>query len=165
MMRKLLRISMLLVALALPSLLAMSERAQAQANNQLLYTPTGKEMIELTPPGSATFAYVPLAAVRDGAQYSFSAPLTGATIVMTAEQSIISVNPAGTLAALTITLPPTLYDGKIVTIFSSQILTALTLNTSNGATFVPAAPTAVAAANTAYSFIYDKANNQWHRFQ
>jgi hypothetical protein len=141
------------------------DRAHAQASNQLLFTPTGKEIIELTPPNSATFAYMPLSALRDGAQYAFSAPLTGVTIVMTAEQSIITVNPAGTIAALTVTMPPTLYDGKIVTVFSSQIITALTLNTSNSATFVPAAPTTMAAVNTSYSFIYDKALNQWHRFQ
>lgn len=165
MMRKLvtLRTFALLVMLTL-ALAAMFDRLYAQSSSQLLYTPTGKEMIELTPPGSATFAYVPLAAVRDGAQYVYNVPLTGFTITMTAEQSVISLNPAGTLATGLITLPATLYDGKIVTIFSTQTVTVLSLSAPGGATFVPGAPTTI-AANAALSFIYDKANNQWHRFQ
>jgi len=142
----------------------LSAAAFAQSSQQLLFTPTGKELIELTPPGSATLAYVPLAAVRDGGQYVYNVPLTGFTIVMAAEQSVVSLNPAGTLATGTVTLPPTLYDGKIVSIFSSAAITALTLNTSNSATFVPAVVTTL-AANASVSYIYDKANNQWHRFQ
>jgi hypothetical protein len=144
--------------------LSVAPRVLAQAPSQLLFTPTGKELIELTPPGSATLAYVPLSVVRDGAQYLYNVPLTGFAIVMTAEQSVVSLNPAGTLAAGTITMPPTLYDGKIVSIFSSQTITALTLNTSNSATFVPAVVTTL-AAGASVSYVYDKANNQWHRFQ
>lgn len=154
-----------LIAGALSFLSFGVNRGIAQNAGQLIFTPTGQELVQVIPPNTAAIAYVSLAAMRDGAQYSFQAPLTGTTIVMAAETSVLSLNPAGTLAALTITMPPTLYDGKIVTIFSSQILTALTLNTSNSATFVPAAPTATTVVNTAYSFIYDKALNQWHRFQ
>ncbi len=146
------------------ALFGLAGLALAQSPNQLILTPTGKELIEVTPPGSATFGYLPLAVVRDGAQYVYNVPLTGFTIVMTAEQSVVSLNPAGTLATGTITMPPTLYDGKIVTIFSSQTVTALTLNTSNSATFVPAVVTTIAAGGSV-SYIYDKANNQWHRFQ
>jgi hypothetical protein len=138
--------------------------AFAQSPQQLLYTPTGKEMIELTPPGSATYAYIPLSAVRDGAQYVYNVPPSGFTITMTAEQSVLSLNPAATLATGLVTLPPALYDGKIVTIFSTQTVTVLSMSAANSATFVPAAPGTI-AANTALSFIYDKANNQWHRFQ
>jgi hypothetical protein len=151
-------------ALVLTGLFGMLAYAQAQSSDQLLYTPTGKELIQLTPPGSATNAYVPLAAVRDGAQYVYTVPLTGFTITMTTEQSVLSLNPAGTLATGLITLPATLYDGKIVTVFSTQVVTTLSWATSNSATFVPSAPTTI-AANGSLSFIYDKTNNQWHRFQ
>lgn len=153
------------VGIALAVLCAPAQRLAAQSVNQLLFTPTGKELIELTPPGSATLAYVPLSAVRDGAQYVYNVPLTGFTLVMTAEQSVVSLNPAGTIAAGTVTLPPTLYDGKIFSIFTSAAITTLTLNTSNSATFVPAAAPATLAAGASQSFVYDKANNQWHRFQ
>lgn len=154
-----------LIAGALSVLSFGINRVVAQNAGQLIFTPTGKELIQVIPPSTAAIAYVPLSALRDGAQYVYNVPLTGFTLVMTAEQSVVSLNPAGTLAAGTVTLPPTLYDGKIVTIFSSQIITALTLNTSNSATFVPAAPTTFAAVNGSVSFVYDLALNQWHRFQ
>lgn len=141
-----------------------TQRAFAQNAGQLLFTPTGKELVQVIPPSTAAIAYVPLAMLRDGAQYVYNVPLTGFTLVMTAEQSVVSLNPAGTLATGTVTLPPTLYDGKIVSIFSSQTITALTLNTSNSATFVPAVVTTLAAGSSV-SYIYDLANNQWHRFQ
>jgi hypothetical protein len=154
-----------LIAGALVVLSFGVNRGIAQNAGQLIFTPTGQELVQVIPPNTAAIAYVPLAALRDGAQYVYNVPLTGFTIVMTAEQSVVSLNPAGGIATGTITMPPTLYDGKIVTIGSSQaITTTLTLNTSNGATFVPAAPTTL-AANVSVSFIYDKANNQWHRFQ
>jgi hypothetical protein len=60
--------------LSLALALWSADRALTQAANQLLFTPTGKELIELTPPGSATLAYIPMAALRDGAQYVFTAP-------------------------------------------------------------------------------------------
>jgi hypothetical protein len=152
------------LALAVALVLWSVDRALTQAASQLLFTPTGKELIELTPPGSATLAYIPMSALRDGAQYVFSAPASGSTIVMAAEQSVVSLNPAAALSALTITMPPTPYDGKIVTIFSTLAITTLTLNTSNGATFVPA-QTGTLAQGGSVSFIYDKGLNQWHRFQ
>jgi len=157
-------VAALLVAGVVAAALDGADRALSQAANQILFTPTGKEFIEVTPPGSASFAYVPLAAVRDGAQYLFSAPASGSTIVMAAEQSVASLNPAAALSALTITMPPTPYDGKIVSMFSTLAITTLTLNTSNGATFVPAQPGTLAQGGS-LSFIYDKALNQWHRFQ
>lgn len=147
---------------------AAPSRLLAQATPQI-FTPTGKEQVRILPPGSAFDAYIPLSALRDGAQYSYTVPTTGFTIAMTAEQSVLSLNPAGTLANGVVTLPPTLYDGKIVTIFSSQVVTSLTLATSNGATFVPAASTGLFGTITnggvSISFVYDLANNQWHRMQ
>jgi hypothetical protein len=156
--------TVLVVSVALAAFWS-SDHVVGQAANQVLFVPTGKEFVELTPPGSATLAYVPLAAIRDGAQYAFSAPTTGFALAPVAEVSVISLNPAGTLAAGTITMPPTSFDGKVVSIFSSQVITALTLNTANGATFVPSAPTTIAAAGSSFSFVYDRPNNQWHRFQ
>jgi hypothetical protein len=152
------------VAGVLALALLRADRALTQAASQLLFTPTGKELIELTPPGSATLAYIPMAALRDGAQYVFTTPASGSTIMMAAEQSVVSLNPAAALSALTITMPPTQYDGKVVSIFSALAITTLTLNTSNGATFVPAQAGTLAQGGS-MSFIYDKALNQWHRFQ
>lgn len=154
-----------LVALGLLVGAIGADRAAAQNAGQQIFTPTGKELIQVIPPNTAAIAYMSVSGLRDGAQYVYNVPLTGFTLVMLPEQSVVSLNPAGTLATGTITMPPATTDGKIVSIFSSQIITALTINTSNGATFVPAVVTTLAAANNSVSYIYDLANNQWHRFQ
>lgn len=167
-MRPSLNIRAFLAAGALVALLSLGSfginRGIAQNAGNVQFTPDGTEMIQIYPGGTAANVFVPLASFRDGAQWLYNVPLTGFTIVMTAQQSVVSLNPAGTLATGTITMPPTLYDGKIFSIFTSQTITALTLNTSNSATFVPAVITTLAAGTSA-SYIYDKALNQWHRFQ
>lgn len=135
----------------------------AQNAGQVLLTMTGTELIQVYAPNTAAISYTTTSSMRDGRFYTYQAPLTGFTVLMTPQQSTVSLNPAGTLAAGTVTLPATATDGKFVTIFSSQTITALTINTTNGATFVPAVVTTL-AANASVSYIYDKANNQWHRF-
>lgn len=58
----------------------------------------------------------------------YSTPATGATITLTqARHQIALLNPAGTLATLTVALPVSPNDGDIVNIGSSQIITALTI--------------------------------------
>lgn len=149
------------VALAV---MAFLPSAFAQNAGQVQTTMTGKELVQIYPSNTAAVVYTSTASLRDGRFYLYQAPLTGFTITMTVDQSAVSLNPAGTLAAGTIMLPPTTVDGKIVTVFSSQTITALTLSTSNSATFVPAAVTTI-AAGASLGYVYDLANNQWHRFQ
>jgi len=57
-------------------------------------------------------------------------PLTGDTITLTAGQRLLFVNPAGTIATLTVKLPPTPVAGQIVEMSFSQIVTALTVQDS-----------------------------------
>lgn len=169
-MRKLLksyRVSMLAlplaVVLALAALFGL-DRLQAQNAGQVQQTVTGSELVQIIPSNTAAIVYTSTSSLRDGRMWVYNAPLTGFTLTMTDVQSVVSLNPAGTIAAGTIVLPPTLTDGKTVSIFTSQTITALTLSTSNSATFVPAAVTTL-AANASVEYVYDKANNQWHRFQ
>ena len=152
------------VLAALGTGLLLSPKADAQNAGQVLLTMTGQELIQLDVPGTAAITYTSTSSMRDGRFYLYQVPLTGFTITMTTLQSAVSINPAGTLAAGTITLPPTTTDGKLVTIYSSQIITALTINTSNSATFAPAVVTTL-AADASVGYVYDKANNQWHRIQ
>ncbi|MET4341947.1 hypothetical protein [Bradyrhizobium sp. RT9a] len=169
-MRKLLtsyRASMLALpvglALVLAALFGM-DRLQAQNAGQFQFTVTGKELVQIIPPNTAAIAYTSVSSLRDGRMWLYNVPLTGFTVTMTVDQSVVSLNPAGTLATGTIVFPPTVVDGKTVSIFSSQTITALTLSTSNSATFAPAAVTTL-AANASLEYVYDLANNQWHRFQ
>lgn len=139
-------------------------RAIAQNAGQIISAPTGKELFEVSGGLGATKAYMSSSSLRDGRFYIYQVPLTGFSITLNADQSAVALNPGGTLAAGTILMPPTVTDGKIVTIFSTTAITALTLTPTNGATFAPAAATTLAAGAT-LGYVYDKANNQWHRFQ
>jgi hypothetical protein len=82
--------------------------------------PAGTAVTIEAPAGSGTLALEGVSSLQ------YSAPVTGATVALESTTSNLIVNPAGTIAALTITLPAA-SDGKIFTISSSQIITALTL--------------------------------------
>ena len=90
-------------------------------------------------------------------------PLTGATVVVPGADAIILVTPAGTIAALTIQMPPqaNLLDGNTVELGSSQIITALTFT---GGT-VLGAPSAVPAAFGNAGFVWSEADLVWYRYR
>lgn len=90
----------------------------------------------------------------------FSAPTTGATVVVETGDTWLLVTPAGTLAALTITLPTDRTDGEIVRVISTQILTALTVG--GAGTSVAGAPTTL-AANGFFEMAYSATLNSWFR--
>lgn len=141
-------------------------RLQAQNAGQFIRTLLGTESVQIQSQvnNTAAITYTTVGSLRDGRQWLYQVPLTGFSITMTVSQSVVALNPAGTLAAGAIVMPPTQDDGKTVTFFSTAIVTALTVTTSNSATFAPAVVTAL-AANVPVSYVYDLANNQWHRFQ
>jgi hypothetical protein len=60
---------------------------------------------------------------------NYSTPLTGTTVTAAATDSTILLEPAGTIAALTVALPAAaaLKDGQTLRIASTQTITALTL--------------------------------------
>jgi hypothetical protein len=103
------------------------------------------------------------AAVADVAPLTYLvqtvAPTTGATVAVTSGRNIILiVNPAGTIATLTINMASTPTDGDQVTVASTQIVTALTMG--NG-TFVGAL-TRLAVAGFA-TYIYHSSIGKWLR--
>lgn len=98
-----------------------------------------------------------------------ASPLTG-TIVNVAryEDQTQYLTPAGTLATLTFTLPTSANSrvGQIVRMWSSEIVTTLTVNVSGGGTIFGAALTA-AAANTPYAWqcVSTAGTGTWIRLQ
>lgn len=97
-------------------------------------------------------------------QYQQSSPLTGATVQTLQNVSIVQVTPAGTIAALTWVLPTApVVDGQVVKLFSTQIITALTINPSAGQTINGAAVTSLAVANTGVEYVYSAASSTWYR--
>jgi hypothetical protein len=93
-----------------------------------------------------------------------NSPVSGATVPLptpapqSGPQLLYAIlQPAGTLAALTLTMPPgTVNDGTIVTLYATHAITALTLN---GAT-VNNAPASLLAL-TQYDIIWSSQYNVW----
>lgn len=96
------------------------------------------------PNGAAGNLVYPAGAVQ------LSTPLTGATVLLTddASNGTLYVTPAGTIAALTVTLPSEANSkvGEERTIVTSQTITALTVN---GATTIHGNVTTLAAGASA----------------
>jgi hypothetical protein len=92
--------------------------------------------------------------------YSYSTPTTGTTVALATGTETAVINPAGTLAALTVTLPACTsgYDGSIARYSSSQTITTLTLTATSGS--VSNAPTSL-AAGSGHAMVCRGTNTTW----
>jgi hypothetical protein len=108
-----------------------------------------------------TFLQGQLTSTADSTQYA--SPATGATVTISPPAAggnvFLRLSPSGTLATLTITLPSGPVDKQYIRVFSTQIITALTVNggTINGA------PTTMAAANGTFWLRFDGVSSNWDR--
>jgi len=91
------------------------------------------------------------------------APLTTATITLGSDDTCLFVNPAGTIAALTVKLPSVAGHplGRICNISFSQIVTALTVQDSAGG----AVASTAGAVAVAHEYRYVNATLGWVRWQ
>lgn len=87
-------------------------------------------------------------------------PLTGFSITLD-RNPILVLNPAGTLATGTVTLPTAPADGHEVAIISTQTQTALTVTAGTGDT-IANAPTALVAL-TGVRLGYKASELKWYR--
>lgn len=101
----------------------------------------------------------------------YEVPLTGATITETQQMRQLIIDPAGTLAALTVVLPAatTLIDQQEWAMCTTQIITALTLTAGSGSS-VKNAPTALlvpvaTGAASCVKYHYVAAKTAWYRLQ
>ena len=101
----------------------------------------------------------------------YSAPLTGASITIAAVTRQVIIEPAGTIAALTLVFPAAsgLVDNQKLGFCSTQIVTALTVTNGTGAT-VQNPPTAMTApvttgAASCVEWVYVLAQTKWYRTQ
>lgn len=97
-----------------------------------------------------------LAGVLNTVQYS--APTAGATVAYAAASSILILEPAGTLATLTVTMPAA-SDGSEFRLTSTQIVTALTL-TPNGTDTVVTNTTSLAVG---VAITYVARSGKWYK--
>ena len=91
--------------------------------------------------------------------YDYQVLTTGFSYTFAAGTQVLVMNPAGTLATGTITMPAAPADGMTITFSSSQQITALTLNGNTGQTVVGAVT--FLPAKTGVSYVYRLASTTW----
>lgn len=107
---------------------------------------------------------VPMSSIASGA-YAVVVATAGSTVTIPNNITNYVLNPAATLATLTVVMPSAPYDGQVVRVSSSQTVTALTLNGNTGQT-VSNSPTALTISTTAnygYAFVYQASSSKWFR--
>lgn len=131
---------------------------------------TGNEQV-VADTGSATQPFtvlIPTLLLGSGAT-QYSVPTTGGTVAVNANTTSVILDPAGTLATLTVTLPAAtaLTDGQRLRLASSQTITALTITAGSGTTIAqnPTALTVSTTGSYGYEFVYVASATKWIRLQ
>jgi hypothetical protein len=93
-------------------------------------------------------------------QYDYQVSTTGFSYTFAAGTTVLVMNPAGTLATGTITMPASPVDGMTISFSSTQTITALTVNGNTGQSIV-GAPTSL-FAGAAATFVYRLSNTTWY---
>jgi hypothetical protein len=93
--------------------------------------------------------------------FNYQAPATGATITLADDDAHVIIDPAGTLAALTVKMCPNPFNGQFLNVVSSKAITTLTVSPNTGQTIGSGAPTALAAGQ-GFSAFYREANTTWY---
>ena len=91
--------------------------------------------------------------------YAYTTPTSGSTVTASSTANNLILNPAGSLATLTIAMPSTPADGQIFSVSTTQIITVLTFTATPT---IYNAPTTLAAGAVA-RFQYSAAVNSWFR--
>jgi len=94
--------------------------------------------------------------------YDFQVLTTGFSYTFASGTTTLIAVPAGTLATGTITMPGSPADGMVITITTTQQITALTINGNTGQS-IGGTQVSLMAANSAMSFVYRQANTTWYR--
>jgi hypothetical protein len=94
--------------------------------------------------------------------YDFQVLTTGFSYTFATGITTLIAAPAGTLAAGTITMPGSPADGMVITITTTQEITAITI-AGNAGQSIGGTQTTQLPANSALSFVYRQANTTWYR--
>lgn len=177
-----LRAKLISAILGIAALGGVAVIAVAQVPILWIVSPTGQESIAaISYSAAAQNTDVAAASLRDAAGYSKQTPLTGATITVGgaigcspvsatsgACVSVLQLTPAGTISTLTINTPLFPVDGQKMEIFSTQIVTTLSMVASQSQT-LNGALTTISSANTGAAWIYSKgssaSNGTWDRYR
>ena len=94
--------------------------------------------------------------------YDYAAPSTNFDITANVDVSRVIFNPAGTLAKGTLTLPAGNVEAKVITVSSTQEITAFKVNPSTGTTLVPSANITLTGGTSA-TYFYHSAETKWYK--
>lgn len=114
-------------------------------------------MIKSAPGASAAGGGGAFAAVA----VSYQAPTTGFAITPAAGIGVLGLEPAGTLASGTITMPAAPVDNQTLEVTTTQSITALTVSANAGQSILNA-PTSM-TLGVGFSFRYRASNTTWYR--
>jgi hypothetical protein len=95
-------------------------------------------------------------------QYDYQTPTTGFSYTFAAGVNVLVMQPAGTLATGTVTMPSAPVDGMTITVESTQQITALTVQGNTGQSLVNGTQTL--RPNQPYSWVYRLSNTTWYPF-
>lgn len=151
--------------IAIALLLAGAGIALAQNAGQFIASPTGAEAIQIYPANTAANVYANVTQIRDASGLSQQTPLTGFTITIPNNVSVLQLTPAGTLATGTATMAAAPVDGQRAQIFTTQTVTAMTTSANAGQSIVGGLSAATLSANGNVEYIYKAANTTWYRIQ
>lgn len=113
--------------------------------------------------GAGTYNCI-LMAPQPAAIYQYAAPSSGNSITINDGTQMLVLDPAATLATLTVTMPAHPSDGQRVGLSSTQAVTTLTLNANAGQSFAANAGLGTLTAGSAgASWLYRAATATWYR--
>lgn len=96
------------------------------------------------------------------AKVQYAAPTTGQTVTIANASADVRLilNPSGTLVNLTIEMPSAPYEGQMVQICTSQIVTSLTMSFAG---IILDALATLAGAHSYGKWVYCSTGNSWYR--
>jgi len=94
--------------------------------------------------------------------YDYQVLTTGFSYTFAAGTQTLVINPAGTLATGTVTMPASPVDGMVITVVSTQQVTAVTIAGNTGQSLVGGAAQLI--PNQPLSFVYRLTNTTWYPF-
>ena len=131
---------------------ALKGRDQIAASTSRGYGPfrSGVEKYRIICTGG-TITYLENTELEENAT-QYETPLTGATVTISDNYRTLVVDPAGTIAALTLNMPATPTDKQRVTVCFDAVVTALTMAAGSGHTLKNALTEAAATSFATWEF-------------
>lgn len=96
-------------------------------------------------------------------QYDYQVLTTAFSYTFAAGTQTLIINPAGTLATGTVTMPAAPADGMVIWVTTTQQIVALTVNGNTGQTVVSKVTSL--APNQAVAYLYRASNTTWYPFE